>query len=95
MPRPLSLSPHRKFSSTLASRLKEKDAIRYEAKPKKMRPVSCPPTPTFRFRDERLVMFFNYNKYLGQNLNLIEMFKNQDNGLRQCQKSALSSLQNR
>jgi len=48
MPRPLSHSPHRKFSSTLASRLKQKDEIRYEAKPKKMRPVSCPPTPTAR-----------------------------------------------
>ena len=49
MPRPLSMSPNRKFSSTLASRLKEKDAIKYEAKPKKIRPISCPPTPTFRF----------------------------------------------
>jgi len=48
--RPLSQSPHRKYSSTLSSRLKQKDGIKFERKPSRVRPVSCPPTPDFRPR---------------------------------------------
>lgn len=49
--RPLSQSPHRKYSSTLSSRLKQKDGIKFERKPLKLRPVSCPPTQDIRPRN--------------------------------------------
>lgn len=45
-PRPFSHSPDRKFSSTVSSRLKQKDDIKYEAKQRRTRRVSCPPTPS-------------------------------------------------
>merc|ERR1711936_1121021 len=45
-PRPFSHSPDRKFSSTVSSRLKQREDIKYETKQRRTRRVSCPPTPS-------------------------------------------------
>ena len=51
-PRPFDASPGRKFSSTVAWRNKMKDEIPYQPAEKRIRPVSCPPTPRPRPKPE-------------------------------------------
>ena len=52
-PRPFDSSPGRKFSSTVSWRNKMKDEIPYRPAEKRIRPVSCPPTPRPRPKPEK------------------------------------------
>jgi len=55
-PRPFDASPGRKFSSTVAWRNKMKEEIPYQPAEKRIRPVSCPPTPRARPKPEPKIL---------------------------------------